>query len=136
MKKFTILLLFLIPFIIFSQEYPEYPKMVIQGGDTLVMITIPQVDSINITYITLDEYREKNDSLHSAVDSMRIIIGKDDELMKVLEERIAIKDTIIEKKDEIIEIQDIEMEKKDKKIRRLRIIKIGLVVLCVIFAVT
>lgn len=97
--------------------------MILPNNDTVVALTMTQVDSINLAYVTLDEFVEK--------DSIKTEIIKDyrdnEKTWKSLnnEKNILInrKDSIITIKDSIIFNREIVINEKDKQIKVLKIKK-------------
>lgn len=98
----------------------EYPKKIVYEGDTLVLITMDQVDSLNITYATVDEYKELSDSLNSSIVGYELVIVKDKEIIKEIKEKVKLKDGIIKEKDVIIDEDKKIIEKLKRKNDRLK----------------
>ncbi len=92
----------------------EYPKIIVYKGDTLVLITLGQVDSLNITYTIVDEYKELSDSLKSSVAGYELVIIKDKEIIRELREKNEIHDQIVEQKNIVNE----ELKKDNKKLKK------------------
>lgn len=113
-----------------------YPKKIVYEGDTLVLITMDQVDSLNITYATVDEYKELSDSLSSSIDGYEVVIVKDKEIIKELEEKVDIKNAIIVEKDVIIEEHEKDNKKLKRKNKRLKFFNGVLMVTTTVLAVT
>lgn len=98
----------------------EYPKKIVYQGDTLVLITLDQVDSLNITYSVVDQYKELSDSLKSSIKEYEIVVLKDKEIIEELEKKVEIHDQILEQKNIIIQEERGEKEKYQKKNKRLK----------------
>lgn len=114
----------------------KYPKIVVIDGDTLILITTENVDSINTTYITLDEYKQR-DSVNNTIISMYEYREENfwKPILKEKDYQLAVKDTIIDNKDKIIDNQDTIIEEKDDKIKRLKIKKVASIGLAVLFLI-
>jgi len=116
----------------------EYPKIVVIEKDTLVLITIENVDSINSTYITLDEYITM-DSINKSIISMHE--EREDNFWKPIidekDKQINTQDTIINNQKTIIKNSDFIIKEKDDKITKLKIhraVAIGIAILMTIVA--
>lgn len=135
----TILLFFTVYATAYSQDF-KYPYKTVLDGDTVVVALMSQVDSLNITYASLDECNELYDSLYSAVDGFRLVIIKDKETIKKLEDNDKLNDEKFEEKDNIIEEYKNENNKLKKKNDRLKavnkILTVSTIILAVIVAIS
>ena len=52
----------------------SYPAAVVIKSDTVIAITIPQLDSVLVTYFRLDECKEISDTLQSEINLLRLEI--------------------------------------------------------------
>lgn len=113
----------------------EYPKKVVYQGDTVVMITMAQVDSMNIAYASINQNQELNDSLRSAIEGYEVVVIKDKEIISELESKGELKDEIIAQKDVIVEEQEKEKKKLIKKNKRLKFFNGVLMVTSIVLGV-
>jgi len=99
----------------------EYPKAIVQNGDTLCLLSMDNVDSINIKLIDL-ETCQKNETINEVlIDTLK---NKNKDLSSIIEKKdyqLFLKNGIINDKDGIIEKKDNILKEKDKKIRRSNI---------------
>jgi len=118
----------------------KYPKKYIYQGDTVVLITMAQVDSLNISYARIDQYKELSDSLKSAVEGYEIVVIKDKKIIQELERKVNLKDGVIEQTEVIAEEYKKDKEKLEKKNKRLKffngVLMVTSIVLGVIVAIT
>ena len=96
------------------------------------MITMDQVDSLNIAYVEVDQYKELSDSLNSSIEGYEVVILKGKRVIKELKEKIDIHEQIVEQKDIVIDEQKKEIKKRDRKIKRLKFFNGVLVVVSVV----
>jgi len=97
-----------------------YPAKTIYNEDTVVAITMDQVDSVNITYASVDQWKEHTDSLKVVIKEDEFVIFKDSVIIGNLSENVDIKNKIIDQKDNIIESGKAK-NKKLKLINRITI---------------
>lgn len=128
MKKIIFFLLF--PIIIYSQV--PYPKLSIINGDSVCIISVNQVKSINSTYINLKELKEETDSLSAMVVNYSKLTDKNDKLIGSLGKQIVIQDSIITEKDVVINSSNGIIANKENKIRWLKAQRGGLITLSAI----
>ena len=119
----------------YSQGQSKYPYMTVIDGDTVAIALMSQVDSLNIVYASRDEYKERYDSLNSAVDGFRVVIVKNKEAIKELKAKIKLENEIKEQKDIVIDECDKVKEKLKKKNNRLKAANKTLVVVSGVLAV-
>jgi len=98
----------------------EYPRIIVYEGDTLVLITMNQVDSLNITYATVDEYKEFNDSLKASIIEYELVIIKDKQIIKNLTDKNKACTGVVGEKDIIIEEHEKDNKKLKNKNKRLK----------------
>lgn len=97
----------------------EYPKLFItQDGDTLLLLTIPQIKKLNILYLEKQKYKELTDSLNKQVSDYELVIIQDKELINNLKDQLILNGNIINEKDGIITNLKEENKKQDKKLNR------------------
>ena len=92
----------------------DFPALIEFQGAQRVLLTLPQVDSLNFVYSYLDECREYNDSLKSTIDDYDTIINLGKKIEKGLLISITEQRNIINLKDNVIS----EQEKANKKLMR------------------
>jgi hypothetical protein len=114
----------------------KYPvKEIRPNGDTTVVVSMEQVDKINITYINLEECKELNKNK----DSIIIINNEKIELLDstILEKdlQLQVKDTIIDSKDNIIDNKDKIIDEKDKKTFWLKVGNVVFITTTILFAI-
>lgn len=121
MKKIAVILLIslLIPVFSFSQiGLPR--KIVLPTGETVIEITVQQMDRANNVKITLDELKAKNTFLSSVVDSCRKAIPIIQSELKTFRDEISVKDAAIYERDAaILDVRSV-MKFKDKRISQLQ----------------
>ena len=108
-----------------TSDTAKYPKMMLMGGDTVVVITPDQVKKVNIVKVERDNFKELADSLESTLD-----VCLENDSTKTLElesknKQLVYQDSIIENDSIMVknleETRDIlechlEAEKEKKKI--------------------
>lgn len=110
----------------FSQN--SYPAKVVINNDTVCAISIAQIDSINLTYVHLQECNELVDTLESTIlnygkldSTQKSIIHVQEEQIIELQNENNIKDIIIKNDDKIIET----LTKDNKCLKLQRNILVG-----------
>lgn len=113
MKYLILFLLF--PIFIFSQE--KYPSIIVVNNDTLVAISMANVDSINIAYSNLDECSEMLDIQDThIIDLDKIIIGERS-IIKKQDSVIAYNNKIFILQNDKIEYQETIIKKNNRKLK-------------------
>lgn len=101
----------------FSQKI-SYPQKIVQGSDTLVLITTGQVKKINKTYNDLREYKELSDSLRSIIVSYQGEVQLLVDLNKALTGKLYIKEEIIKKQAQVMVMYEDEITRQRKVHRK------------------
>ena len=95
----------------------EFPVKVNYQGEERVLITLSQVDSLNITYSYLDECREYSDTLETVVLKFNEIIREGKEAEVSLRKVINSKNNILDKSNELVFELESEAKKNKKKLK-------------------
>jgi len=99
----------------------EFPVKVNYQGEQRVLITLSQVDSLNITYSYLDECREYSDTLETVVLEFHEIIEEGKVAESQLRKVINSKNDILDKSNELVFELENEIAKKEKKMKFLKL---------------
>ncbi len=102
-------------------EESDFPVKIVYQDSERVLITLDQVDSLNLTFANLEECEEYGDSLHSAIDQYKEIITKGKEVEESLAGLVKQKDAIIEESKEFNEGLKEDINKKKKKIKLFKL---------------
>lgn len=100
-----------------------YPRKAVIDNDTVCIMNIEQVKTVNKVFIDRDECRELNDSLNSAVKVYDVLAGEQRKIITAQEERIVINQEIIAQKDVIIASDEKLMKQTYRKIFWLKVQK-------------
>ncbi len=119
----------------YSQDI--YPKLVLPGSsivarDTLVLITLSQMDSVNNTFIWNDQYRATIDTLTNNLQTVYRLSHIADSVSKQL---LSIADARIVERDQLISSQEKLAKHQKKLINRLRALRTTLGISTGIFAI-
>jgi hypothetical protein len=119
--KHVILLTICLLIVSWSFSQTGYPKkIVINKKDTVIAITIEQMQIANNVYLSYIEYKELYDSASVYLDSciaLSTIVERNNNNLK---SRILIKDSIISDKNYLIKEGTHIIKQQDKKIHRLQ----------------
>jgi len=99
----------------------KYPILSVINGDTVAILSMKNVDSVNITYIELDKYKELYSISEEKNDTKDNIINNLDSVIIQKDKQLGYKDTIINSKDDIIDLQSKDIKKKQRTITWLKI---------------
>ena len=109
-----------------------YPKKVIIGKDTVCAVTIAQLDTINSTYVDLDECRELTDSLKSEIKNQDTRSKKQTEALDNAEHQVDNLTYINEELTSTVKNNEEIIKLKDKKITWLKVQRVVLVTVTVV----
>jgi len=98
-------------------EESDFPVKIVYQNSERVIITLDQVDSLNIAFANLEECEEYEDSLHSAIEEYKEIIIKGKEVEESLAGLVKQKDAIIVESKEFNEQLKEDNNKKKKKLK-------------------
>lgn len=99
----------------------NYPQKAVINGDTVCIISISQVDSINVTYIKLDECHEICTVLRAEISNYEELVKTNEVIMESNQKQLEIQKHIIEEKNQV-DVQNEEIIKKQKRaIKWLRV---------------
>lgn len=104
----------------FSQR-TSTPKLIVQGKDTLVVLSIKDVKEINKAYNDLLMYKELSDSLRAIIECYKQEVELLQELNKVTDGRVTVNKRIIEKQQQVIQAYTEEVKRQKKEIREHKI---------------
>lgn len=99
----------------------EYPKKIVIGKDTLCVITIPQLDSANKSFVDGDKCNEEKDSLNSQIKNYEILTSGQEKVIQSQDKEIGIQKIITAEKDTIIQESDKIHKRMHRQIKWLRI---------------
>lgn len=104
-----------------------YPKKIVYNKDTVIAVTLGQMQRINKEHITLLQYKELSDSLGSYLDTCRqsFSIYKDND--SVLKAQITLQEQAIVDRDKVIvsfEYTDKEYRKEITRLKRQKLLTI------------
>lgn len=102
-----------------SQE--GYPRKIVIDRDTVCAITFPQVDSVNKTFVDLDECNELKDSLNSQINNYETLVEGQEKVIKSQDKEIAIQKNIVIEKDNIIASDEKLLKKQNRRIGWLKV---------------
>lgn len=102
-----------------SQE--GYPRKIVIDRDTVCAITFPQVDSVNKTFVDLDECNELKDSLYSQIDTYGKLVEGQKQVIISQEKEIDIQKNIVSEKDNIIASDEKLLKKQNRQVQWLKI---------------
>lgn len=125
----------------FSQT--GYPKKLVIGNDTVIVMTSKQLQSVNALYLNYNECKETNDILSNGIDSCYRLFSLYDSTNSNLANQIILLKDKIETRDTIISyaidqekqyIKKIDrLSKTNKVIKLLGTISIGIIAALIIF---
>lgn len=95
----------------------DFPVKIVYQDSERVLITLNQVDSLNVAFANLEECEEYEDSLHSAIDGYKEVIIKGQEVEESLAGLVKQKDAIIVESKEFNEQLKEDNNKKKKKLK-------------------
>lgn len=119
--KRLILLVILIINSLWSISQSGYPKEVVQGKDTVVAFTYPQVKSINVELELSKGNKELIDTLESSIVVYKKAIKLNDSLVVNLNSQIAEKDKMFSYQSKVSLILEKENTVLQKKLKRTRV---------------
>ena len=130
-KKVIALLIFLLAVrLCYCQETLEHPLELVVNGKKLYCIDEAMVDSLNLTYIHIDECIALKNSLATEVDSMRKIVNLYQFSEKGVIELLDLKEQKIKSLEKIIENKNKE-QKLEKRKKRWLIAKITFIAILI-----
>jgi len=122
---------------VFSQS--GYPKVLIESNDTFVVLTLDQVDSLNIQYTNLKYCRNYTDSLEKAESSLNKMVFRYWEIIKNLQDKEALSleerkatDEFINWLREELEQATVDKQKCTKQNKKLKKVIIGETILLIL----
>ena len=98
----------------------DFPVKIVYQEKERVLITLDQVDSLNIAFSNLEECIEYEDSLESTIVKYKILIKDGKEVEQSLKGIILQKENIAEESDALIEALIEDNNKKKKKLKLFR----------------
>lgn len=113
-----------------------YPKKAVIDNDTVCIISIEQVKTLNKVFIDKDECLELKDSLNSQIKTYDALVGEQKKIISAQDERIAINKNIIAEKDTIIESDEKLLKKQNRKLGWLKLQRTVLAVSTLILGIT
>ncbi len=90
-------------------------------GDTVIVITIPQVEKVNLCFEDNDMYRNSNLSLHKMVDTYRLLSEARANRIDDMEKEIDVHRQIEQNKDDMIDLKIKEVAQVKSKIGWLKL---------------
>ena len=112
----------------------DYPSKSVINGDTVCILLIEQVRSINQSYVQLDGCRELTDTLKSIVKKQDFAIKAQKNLLTNYETQLAASSDIIKKQDVVIyDFKKLDASNQ-RKVYLLKIQRNSLAVICAIAA--
>lgn len=103
----------------YSQE--TYPKLILQGSDTLCVLTIPQVKKLNLTFVDLEFNKSLSDTFRIINKRLDFVVNKQSQLISNYENQLLLKNKVIENLDEVSEMYKTLDKKNSRKIKFLKI---------------
>lgn len=98
-----------------------YPRKIIIDKDTVCALTIPQVDSINIIIVNLDQCHELNDSLNSELANYGDLVNEQKLVIDSKDKELIIQKKIVSAKDSIIVLDEKIIKGHDRKVTWLKV---------------
>lgn len=109
-----------------------YPKKVIIGKDTVCAVTVAQLDSINSTYVDLDECRELTDSLNSQIKNQDKRAVKQADALANAEHQVDNLTYINEELTNTVDRNEKMIKLKDNRIKWLKVQRVVLATVAVV----
>jgi chromosome segregation ATPase len=94
--------------------------VILPTGETIIEITVMQMDQANNMKLSLNECRDKNRILSGVLDSCRKAIPIIQEQVKTFRDEIEVKDEALFDRDKVISDAQGIIKLKDKQIRKLK----------------
>jgi len=95
----------------------DFPVKIIYQGKQRILVTLSQVDSLNIAYSYLDECREYADTLETVVLNFNDLIEQGKIAEAALRTIINNKNLVIDKNNDMVFELEKELEKEKKKLK-------------------
>ena len=95
----------------------DFPVKIVYQDSERVLITLNQVDSLNLAFANLEECSEYQDSLEVTVTKYKIIIQEGKEVEQSLRGLVSIKDKVIKESDSLSELLEKDNIKKTKRLK-------------------
>ncbi len=116
--------------------YPK--KVVLSNGDTIIAITVQQMQIMNSIHISLEEYRTIDSITTGALDSCTILTSLQDKIIEEYKDQVVIyQDAVLEKNGVIAKavITDKNQKKEIKQLTRYNNILKGSTIIATIVAI-
>ncbi len=120
-RELSLITVLLIPVFSFSQAI--YPKVLVPGDrvqDTIVALTIPQMDSVNRTFSWNEQLHGINDSLLIRIDSCQRAFHLFHHSDSIQEVQLSLSSKSIHDRDSVIALQSDAIHHRDQQITRLK----------------
>lgn len=121
MLKSAIMFLAFLAMINCSISQEGYPRKIVIDRDTVCAITFPQVDSVNKTFVDLDECNELKDSLYSQINTYGKLVEGQKQIIISQGKEIDIQKNIVIEKDNIIASDEKLLKKQNRQVQWLKI---------------
>jgi hypothetical protein len=115
MQKLTFLVCLLIAHCSYSQA--TYPKQTVLDGDTLVLITLDQIKTINYNFLSLEECRSLSVSYLKQIENYKNKLDKRTHLELNLRSQVVNSKSIVKDLEESVDILDKNVGKLEKRLR-------------------
>lgn len=103
----------------YSQE--TYPKLILQGKDSLCLLTMPQVKRINIAFVNLDFKTALSDTFRALNKRLDFVVNKQVQLIGSYENQLELKNRVISSSDEVITTYKKLDKSNNRKIKVLKV---------------
>lgn len=107
------------PILGFSQN--GYPKQILLGNDSLVVITPKQVKLLNLAKVELDETREMNNILQEQISLFKVTLGKYKKLSIEKDSTISNQNLLIQNRESLISEQEKAINTLNKSVKAKRV---------------
>lgn len=111
-----------------------YPRQAVIDSDTVGILSIEQVRTLNKTFVDLDECREMKDSLHSQIKTYDKLTMEQGHVITSQDKEIKLKQNIITEQQKILAIDEKMSNKMQQQIVWLKAQRIALSVGIIVLA--
>jgi hypothetical protein len=133
MKKLLLSIILLASLSVLSQS--EYPKLYVLNNDTFCLLTIDQVNTVNVSFVRLDGCNMMVDTLNKLVLQQDVAIKHYQELSNEQDNKMLLQQRILAEQDKQIGLYDKEAKKNKRKIKWLKFQRNALAVVAAVLAV-
>ncbi len=103
-----------------------YPRQAVIDNDTVAILSIDQIKTINKSFVALDECNELKDSLNSQITTYDMLVENYESVITSKDKEISLQKIISVEKDLIISTDEKMIKKMKRRITWLKIQRIAL----------